>query len=452
MKVRKRCVAQWFSAAMAFLLLFSYGWPNLGQAQAKTSSDVSTSLHKSQLQSKDKISNDLTEKFTKQDQVTFLLKFKEQVNTKKIAAKAVNTAQNNNLSAAKTELKKRTAVVSALRAKSLDTQASVKQFLRKQKKAGKVKSFESFYIVNAMAVTGTKEVAEELAQFGEIEKILPNRTRHLIKTNHSKTKGTKKKASNKAQPKATTSDDDEIGPNIEHIGAPQAWGVGIDGSGVVIASLDSGVQWDHPALKRKYRGYDPENPDQPNNEFNWFDAVAGQDAPYDDLGHGTHTVGTMVGSEPDGTNKIGVAPGAQWIAAKAFTSAGTGSDVDILEAGEWILAPKDSEGNPHPEKAPDIVNNSWGGGRGIDEWFRPMVQNWRAAGIFPAFAAGNTTIFEPGGPGSVSAPGNYPESFAVGATNLDDELAGFSLQGPSPYDEIKPELVAPGVSIRSSVP
>src|SRR5699024_4326207 len=173
--------------------------------------------------------------------------------------------------------------------------------------------------------------------------------------------------------------------------------------------------------------------------------------PYDDVGHGSHTVGTMVGSESDGTHHIGMAPGAQWIAVKAFNPLG-GTDADLLAAGEWILAPKDNDGNPHPEKAPDVVNNSWGGGAGMNEWYRPMIQNWRASGIFPVFAAGNTTGSNSGGPGSVSVPGNYPESFTVGAVDGEDQLADFSLRGPSPYDEIKPDVVAPGVGILSSVP
>ncbi|MBT2216788.1 S8 family serine peptidase [Virgibacillus dakarensis] len=448
MKISKSKFTRLLSVITAIILLFSCGWPGLGQVKAQSDSDASTSLHKSQPQSKTKISKDLKGKFKKKDQLTFLVKFKEQVDTKKVADEAVNKAKKNSLSMAKTELKKRTAVVSALRAKSLDTQATVKQFLQKQKKAGNIKSFDSFYIVNTMAVTGTKEVAEELAKFGEIEKILPNRTRHLIEGNHTKTK---EKAL--AQSKVETSDDNTVEPNIEHIGAPQVWKMGIDGTGTVVASIDTGVQWDHPALKEKYRGYDPDNSDQPNNEFNWFDATGGdQDAPYDDNSHGTHSTGTIVGSEADGSNQIGVAPGAKWIAAKAFGAKGTGLDTDILAAGEWMLAPKDANGNPHPEKAPDIVNNSWGGGAGLDELYRPMVKSWRAAGIFPVFAAGNVDLDNPGGPGSVASPGNFPESFAVGATNNNDELASFSLQGPSPYDEIKPEVVAPGVGIRSSIP
>lgn len=202
-------------------------------------------------------------------------------------------------------------------------------------------------------------------------------------------------------------------------------------------------------IKEKYRGYNAAD-GSVNHEYNWFDATAGRAAPYDDDNHGTHTMGTMVGSE--GNNQIGVAPGAKWIAVKAFTPAG-GTDADLLEAGQWIIAPTDAQGNPHPEKAPDVVNNSWGGGPGIDDWYRQMVQNWRAAEIFPEFSAGNTTLTNPGGPGSVANPANYPESFATGAIDINNKLASFSLRGPSPYGGImKPEISAPGVNIRSSVP
>ena len=238
--------------------------------------------------------------------------------------------------------------------------------------------------------------------------------------------------------------------NIERVNAPQAWDMGIDGSGTVVASIDTGVQWDHPALKEKYRGYNAST-GQVNHDYNWFDATAGRTTPYDDQGHGTHVTGTMVGSEPNGTNKIGVAPGAKWIAVKAFTASG-GSDADLLAAAQWILAPTDANGNARVDLAPDVVNNSWGGGPGLDEWYRDVVRNWRAAEIFPEFSAGNTTLFNPGGPGSVAAPANYPESFATGATDINNRVASFSLRGPSPYGDIKPDISAPGVNIRSSVP
>ena len=120
----------------------------------------------------------------------------------------------------------------------------------------------------------------------------------------------------------------------------------------------------------------------------------------------------------------------------------------MIEAGEWILAPKDASGTPHPEKAPDIVNNSWGGGSALNEFYRPMVQSWRAADIFPVFSAGNT-----GPNGTVKTPANYPESFAVAATDVNDVLAAFSSRGPGPFAGVlKPDIAAPGVSVRSAVP
>ncbi|HLN65043.1 MAG TPA: S8 family serine peptidase, partial [Symbiobacteriaceae bacterium] len=218
-----------------------------------------------------------------------------------------------------------------------------------------------------------------------------------------------------------------------------AWGLGIDGTGIVVANLDTGVDGTHPALARKWRGADGSDP-----IYSWFDAVNNRNtAPYDDHDHGTHTMGTIVGSDESGTNQIGVAPGARWIAAKILNANGSGTDVDILEAGQWLLAP-----GGDPSKAPDVVSNSWGGGPGMDEWFRQTVAAWRAAGIVPVFANGN----DGPGAGTVASPGNYPESIGVGATDSNDMVAGFSSRGPSPYGETKPEISAPGAGIRSAVP
>jgi bacillopeptidase F len=446
---KKRKNVRWLSIILAFLMVVPLMFPS--QANAVSKDKPSTSAKKAALEGgKSKVSEKLNEQFSKKDKVTFLIKFKEQVDTTEVAKKAAKEAKTQKLSANQTKLMKRSTVVSSLRAKALETQQHTKNYLEKQQKAGKAADIQSFYVVNGMAVTATKEVMEEIAAFPEVEKVLPNETRQLIQPVSSVKLPEKpqQKSSLQVEPKNETS---SIEWNIERVGAPAVWNMGIDGAGTVVASIDTGVQWNHPALKEKYRGFDPSNPDTANHEYNWFDAVGGQAAAYDDLGHGTHVTGTMVGSEPSGANQIGVAPGAKWIAVKAFSASG-GSDVDLLEAGEWILAPKDAAGNPHPEKAPDVVNNSWGGGPGLDEWYREMVAAWRAAEIFPEFSAGNTTIFNPGGPGSVATPANYPESFATGATDINDRLASFSLQGPSPYDETKPEISAPGVNIRSSVP
>ncbi|MFE4349388.1 S8 family serine peptidase [Peribacillus butanolivorans] len=445
--MQKKRRTKWLALIFAIMLIGSLVIPT--NSIAATSNKIHTSA-KDELTGKNqkKVASKVLTQFKKNDQVTFLVKFKEQVDTKDVSSKAAKTAKSQKLSANNSKLLKRSSVVSELRATALQTQANIKNYLDKQEKAGKAKDFQSFYIVNAIAVTATKDVMEQIAAFPEVEKIMPNETRQLIQP-ASKTAAAKTlKGSEASKTKADTS---SIEWNIEKIGAPAVWNMGIDGAGTVIASIDTGVQWNHPALKTKYRGYNPANPDVPNNEYNWFDAVSGQASPYDDLDHGTHTIGTMVGSEPNGANQIGVAPGATFISVKAFSNDG-GSDIDLLEAGEWVIAPKDAAGNPHPEKAPDVVNNSWGGGAGLDEWYRPMVQAWKAAEIFPEFSAGNTTLSNPGGAGSVANPANYPEAFATGATDLNNQVGSFSLRGPSPYGEIKPDISAPGVNIRSAVP
>ncbi|PRS40835.1 peptidase S8 [Bacillus sp. NMCC4] len=426
---------------MSLLVIGTLTMTSFGMVQAKSTSTSYQEEAVSSKTTKAKISSRLMKQFQQDDKVTFLIKMKEQTNTQKVAKEAVSRAKKQKLTAAKTQYTKRSAVVSELRATSEETQQALLTYLQKEQKKKQVKEIHSYYIVNGLAVTGTKEVMEKVASFPEVDQVLPNETRQIHRPVDLKTSKKKK------QMKAV----DGVEWNISQVHAPEAWALGYDGTGTVVASIDTGVEWDHPALKEKYRGFDPAHPNDPSHEFNWYDATTGSEAPYDDLEHGTHVTGTMVGSEPDGKNQIGVAPGAKWIAVKAFSEDG-GSDADLLDAGEWILAPKDEDGNPHPEKAPDVVNNSWGGGPGLDDWYKDVVNAWRAADIFPEFSAGNTDLFNPGGEGSIANPANYQEAFATGATDQDNKLGSFSLQGPSPYGVMKPDIAAPGVNIRSSIP
>ncbi|NME06459.1 S8 family peptidase [Psychrobacillus sp. BL-248-WT-3] len=420
-------------------MTFSLIAPNVVSAEAN--SKLHQSLRDSSPNSisvKDKMSSRLLEDFKEDEKVTFLIKFKEKADSAKVASEARKNAESKNLSAHNTKLIQRSAVVSELKTTSMESQETVMEFLEQEVSKGNASDLESYYIVNGMSVTTTKEIAEKIATFPEVEKILPNETRQLFVT----------KTKDAVAPKAEVAN---VEWNIDRVKAPQVWEMGIDGSGTVVASIDTGVQWDHPALKEKYRGYNKAT-GQVSHDFNWFDATSSASpTPFDDQDHGTHVTGTMVGSEPNGSNQIGVAPGAKFIAVKAFTASG-GSDVDLLEAAQWILAPTDASGNTRVDLAPDVVNNSWGGGAGLDEWYRDVVINWRAAEIFPEFSAGNTTFSNPGGPGSVAAPSNYPESFATGATDINNIVGSFSLRGPSPYAEIKPDISAPGVNIRSSIP
>ncbi|MFJ7826052.1 S8 family serine peptidase [Psychrobacillus sp. NPDC096623] len=435
---KKKSQTKVLSVVASVLMTFSLVAPNV--VSAETANKLHQSFRDSSsnsISAKGKLNSRLLESFKSDDKVTFLIKFKEKADSLQVAEEAREDAEKANLSSHNAKLIQRSAVVSELKSTSLESQQTVTEFLEQEVAKGNAKDIESYYIVNGMSVTATQEVAEKLATFPEVEKILPNETRQLFTT----------KTENAVAPKAETAN---VEWNVERVKAPEVWDMGIDGAGTVVASIDTGVQWDHPALKEKYRGYNKAS-GAVSHDYNWFDATAGRATPYDDQGHGTHVTGTMVGSEPNGANQVGVAPGAKYIAVKAFTASG-GSDTDLLEAAEWILAPTDAAGNVRVDMAPDVVNNSWGGGAGLDEWYRDVVINWRAAEIFPEFSAGNTTLSNPGGPGSVAAPANYPEAFATGATDINNAVAGFSLRGPSPYAEIKPDISAPGVNIRSSVP
>ncbi len=232
--------------------------------------------------------------------------------------------------------------------------------------------------------------------------------------------------------------------NIAKIRADEAWSTfGITGQGAVIGVIDTGVTYDHPALVDQYRGtlggglFD--------HNYNWFDLVNGTPVPYDDVGHGTMGMGVAVGSD-GGLHQIGVAPGARWIAVKACSSGLVCSDSDLLAAADWMLAPTRLDGTgADPSKAPQVVLNMWGGA-GCNDWFQSPITALRAAGILPVFATGGS------GPGcsTMASPADYPDVLTAGTTDIDDIIAPFSARGPSCYAEVKPDLSAPGVEIRTS--
>ncbi|WP_425453868.1 S8 family serine peptidase [Oceanobacillus arenosus] len=408
-------------------MIFSLITPGLVHAQSQSTSELYSSLNDNKEVVEAKVSKQLASVFEDNNKVSFIIKFKEKADAQKVAKEAKESAKKASLSAFKQEYAQRSAVISELKATAQKSQQNVNEYLEQEVEKGNAEDIQSFHIVNGIAVLATKEVAEKVASFEEVEAILPNERIQLNSVD-------------KVESVASIANSDGVEQNVSHVGAPDVWNMGIDGSGVVVAVLDSGVDWNHPALKGKYRGYNPETGDV-DHRYSWYDATAGRSVPYDDNQHGTHVTGTILGSEPDGSNKIGVAPGAQWIGVKMLNVNGSGSSTEALRAAEWVLAP-----GGDVSKAPDIVNNSWSGSAGFNEWYREAVIAWRAAGIFPEFSAGNE------GPGTIAVPANYPESFATGAVDYNNNLASFSSTGPAPYDEIKPDISAPGVNIRSSVP
>ena len=347
------------------------------------------------------------------------------------------------------KLSRRQTVVSSLQQTATASQASVLSFLEQQQESGNVSAVTSYWVFNGMAVTGDKETLLALAARPDVERILANHVHHLMDGQAQSTASAAQAPGAEAQAVAPGGADPKaVEWNIAQVRAPDVWNsLGITGQGIVVASLDTGVYLPHPALQRKYRGY---NNGIVDNNYNWLDTTGTYaNGPNDGHGHGTHTMGTMVGSEANGSNQIGVAPDAKWIAVKVFDDAGNTTDTELHAGFQWILAPTNLQGlNPDPSKAPDIVSNSWGDTASSDQSFWQDVLAWRAAGIMPVFAGGNA------GPnaGTADSPGSYPQSFAVGATNINDVVANFSGRGPSPWGETKPEVTAPGVNVRSSVP
>ncbi|MEU8777527.1 S8 family serine peptidase [Streptomyces sp. NPDC048606] len=292
--------------------------------------------------------------------------------------------------------------------------------------------YTPYWIVNAVRVVGTQKLAGALAQRPEVARIDADDKVTLPEP----AEGTREKTGA-----------DAVEWNIDRIKAPQVWdSLGVRGEGIVVANIDSGVDHTHPAVARQYRGLRADGGYDHNH--NWFDpaGVCAGAQPCDNNDHGTHTMGTMVGDDGAG-NRIGVAPGARWIAAKGCET-NSCSEASLLAAGQWIVAPTDLNGqNPRPDLAPHIVNNSWGSSA-HDDWYRQIVDTWRAAGIFPAFSNGNS------GPScsTSGSPGDYASSYSSGAFDVNNAIASFSSRGAGPGGIVKPNIAAPGVNVRSSVP
>jgi subtilisin family serine protease len=301
-------------------------------------------------------------------------------------------------------------------------------------------SYTPLYIINAVIVRGGNSVlVNHLLARPDVAQIAGN---HAIPVEKSYFDIT-------SQPFAIQQPE-AIGWNVTRVKAPDVWSTySVKGEGITVAEIDTGTQWDHPALKSKYRGWDGTTA---NHNYNWFDPYNQSPlVPADTNGHGTHVMGSMVGDD-GGANQIGVAPGAKWITCKGGDdTSGYLLTTQLLECAQWIIAPTDLLGaNPDPSKRPDVVNNSWGGGP-LDYWYSDATAAWAAAGIFPQFANGNA------GPSCSTAhsPGDYWNTFAAGATTnaAANTIADFSSRGPAVGTGIlKPNVSAPGASIRSSLP
>jgi len=281
---------------------------------------------------------------------------------------------------------RRSRIIEDLKGRADFSQRPLRAFLESRK----VKKLKNLWIINGIAVTLGAEVIRELAAQPGIENIRLDATIQAPQVNYE------------------TSSLPEW--NLYTIRAPEVWNMGYRGEGIVVASMDTGVDLNHPDLEEKWRG----------RGNSWYDPHSEHDTPYDAHGHGTQVMGIVVGGDAGGT-AIGVAPDSKWIAVKIFNDEGMASLSAIHQGFQWVLDP---DGNPNTDDTPDIVNNSWGLNsiNGCSLEFRPDIQALKAANIAVVFSAGNSGPY----PLTSESPANNPEAFAVGAIDSSFTIAPFS--------------------------
>lgn len=220
--------------------------------------------------------------------------------------------------------------------------------------------------------------------------------------------------------------------NLTAVKGPDLWALGYKGAGVVVASLDTGVDVQHPDLAAQYRG----------GINSWYDPHGEHATPTDTDGHGTHAMSLAVGRAGGGT-AIGMAPDAQWIAVKLFNDAGFSRESVMHQSLQWVLDP---DGDVATDDAPDVVNLSWAVAtvnvcNGV---FRDELAVLRASGIAVVMSAGNSGA----GVSTSISPANNPGQLSVGSVDQQLTLSPFSSRGPSACDGgIFPAVVAPGEQV-----
>ena len=298
--------------------------------------------------------------------------------------------------------------------------------------------YTPYYLVNAIEVRGGTLVRLYLSTRPEVDRVIPSPRLRPVDQEETFT---------------IPLNESDFAPtgvqwNVVMIGADKVWEeFGARGEGIVIGQSDSGADVNHPELKETYRG------NNGGDDYNWFDPWNARSSPYDDGGHGTHTLGTIVGQ-----NGIGVAPGSTWFAC-ANLNRNLANPALYLDCMQFMLAPFPQGGDPlsdgDPTLAADVLNNSWGCPEleGCDpNALLEAANHLRDAGIFVVVSTGND------GPdcSTVNAPLSlYDSVFSVGAVERSGDMAFFSSRGPVTVDgsgRIKPDIAAPGVDILSSLP
>jgi subtilisin family serine protease len=211
-----------------------------------------------------------------------------------------------------------------------------------------------------------------------------------------------------------------------------ASGLGTGGAGIVVAVIDSGIDYTHPALGG---GYGPGF-----KVAGGYDFVNDDDDPMDDNGHGTHVAGTVAANAP---GLIGVAPDATLLAYKVLSAQGSGPTSGVIAAIERSVDPN---GDGDSSDRVDVINLSLGGAGDAEDPGSRAVDNAVAAGVVVVAAAGND-----GTVASIGSPGSALHAITVAAIDDEGNVTSFSSRGPSPrLLGFKPDISAPGFQVVST--
>lgn len=249
------------------------------------------------------------------------------------------------------------------------------------------------------------------------------------------------------------------GKKSADIGALEAWGITKGNRDVVVAIIDTGIDYNHPDLRDNVwkndaeisgmDGIDDDGDGWVDNKYGWdfcsglreqlYHGKKGDPDPMDDNGHGTHVAGTIGGVGNNRTGVVGVNWQVRMVGLKFLNNGGSGAMGDAVRAFEYIL-----DQIKHGRKI-DVINASWGGGA-RNKVIEAMIRAVGEKGVLFVTAAGNDAE---NNDMRESFPANYKmeTSMAVAATDNRDQLAGFSNFG---YENV--DIAAPGVAITSTFP
>ncbi len=340
-------------------------------------------------------------------------------------------------------------IVRILQNKASEKQREVIPILEDYHDNGLVRDYTPLWITNAIGAAAKKQAIAELSSLPQIETIIYDAEIELIKPVDNPVTD-------------FTNDIQTVETGLSAIRADEVWAMGITGEGVLVSHLDTGVDGHHAALRERWRGNDTRYDGHP--EWAWHDPLTNTGYPFDDGYHGTHTMGTICGRASSTGDTIGVAIDAEWISAGVIDRGGNLPTrmLRYMQAFQWVADP---DGNPETLwDVPAVCSNSWGHslsgfpGDECNDYYWETLDNLEAAGVCVVFAAGNE------GMQGLRIPANRAtddyRNFAVGAvdgSNPNFPIANFSARGPSictpdGSPATKPEIVAPGVNVRSAYP